>query len=79
MSDYQKSPITGHACFKGPECDLWHRKDNVTITCGSYGPPDRVMDLLRPPSPDTYPCGHSKTPGDDICSNLECNGHLMFE
>ena len=37
MDSRRKSPITGHSCFLGPRCDLWHRKNNVSITCGSYG------------------------------------------
>lgn len=32
-----RSPITGHECFKGLECDLWYRKSNVSITCSSSG------------------------------------------
>ena len=28
------SPHTGHKCFLGNSCDLWWRKDNVTVTCG---------------------------------------------
>ena len=31
----KESPITGHKCFLGIMCDLWHRRDGVTITCGS--------------------------------------------
>jgi len=33
---FKKSPITGHFCFLGAGCDLWHRKSSVSITCGSY-------------------------------------------
>ena len=28
-----KSPITGHECLLGPECDLYHRTRHASITC----------------------------------------------
>ncbi len=36
LEEEKESPITGHACRLGPRCDLWHRTDNVSITCSSY-------------------------------------------
>lgn len=52
MCDYQESPITGHACSLGERCDLWHRTDNVSITCGSYAA--TLTDGYTVPETKTY-------------------------
>jgi hypothetical protein len=40
---------------------------------------DALLEEASPTPQRKHPCGHPRTDGDDICSGLWCNSHLMFE